>query len=286
MSPIARPVCSSDGGSVHDTLVTSGNGTAPRTAIATREADRRGRFPARRLAAAVRRAAPAIPVAISLAAAACGAARAGAPVPRPFPTTSPAVVATGADARAAPTGRWSGADFPRYLALVEEVETGGDCLARPAGGSALGCYQMTRAALVDAGFKDAAGRWRDNPWGIDSDDEFRRDRRAQDAAMLRYTARNWLRLEPCVRDLLGRTVGGVALDQAALVAGAHLLGATGVVRFVRCGLHARCLSREVAAGNGGRDNLRASALRRMQAARGLRVLAPAGGTGSRCGLRG
>ena len=290
MSPIARPACSSDGGSVHDTLVTSDSETPPRpapgTALATRGVERRGRSPARRLAATVRRAAPAIPVAISLAAAACGAARAGAPVPRPFPTTSPAVAATGSDARAAPPGRWSGADFPRYLALVEEVETGGDCLARPAGGSALGCYQMTRAALVDAGFKDAAGRWRDNPWGIDSDDEFRRDRRAQEAAMLRYTARNWLRLEPCVRDLIGRTVGGVALDQAALVAGAHLLGATGVVRFVRCGLHARCLSRQVAAGNGGRDNLRTSALRRMQAARGLRVLAPSGRTGSRCGLRG
>jgi hypothetical protein len=286
MSPIARPACSSDGGSAHDTLITSGNGTAPRTAIATREADLRSRFPTRCLAAAVRRAAPAIPVAISLAAAACGAARTGAPVPRPFPTTTPAVVETGADARAAPPGRWSGADFPRYLALVEEVETGGDCLARPAGGSALGCYQMTRAALVDAGFKDAAGGWRDNPWGVDSDDEFLRSRRAQDAAMLQYTARNWLRLEPCVQDLIGRTVGGVTLDQAALVAGAHLLGATGVVRFVRCGLHARCLSREVGAGNGGRDNLRASALRRMQAARGLRVLAPSGRTGSRCRLRG
>ena len=166
------------------------------------------------------------------------------------------------------------------------METGGDCLARPAGGSALGCYQMTRAALVDAGIKDASGHWRDNPWGVDSDDEFRRDRRAQDAAMLRYTARNWLRLEPCVRDLIGETVGGVALDQAALLAGAHLLGATGVLRFVRCGLHARCLSREVGAGNGGRHNLRASALRRMQAARGLRVLAPSRGTSSRCGLRG
>ena len=89
-----------------------------------------------------------------------------------------------------------------------------------------------------------------------------------------------------MRDLIGETVGGVALDQAALLAGAHLLGATGVVRFVRCGLHARCLSREVGAGNGGRRNLRASALRRMQAARGLRVLAPSRGTSSRCGLPG
>ena len=233
----------------------------------------------------VRLAAAAIPVAISLAAAACGAARAGAPVPRPFPVPPSAVVDTRAAPRPVALSRWSGADFPRYLALVEEVETGGDCLARPSGGSALGCYQMTHAALVDAGFKDAGGDWVDNPWGIDSDDEFRRNRPAQDTAMLRFTARNWLRLEPCVGDLIGKTVGGVALDQAALVAGAHLLGATGVVRFVRCGLHERCISPEVAAGNGGGHNLRASALRRMNAVRGLRVLASTAGAGSRCGLR-
>ena len=290
MSNIARAVFPSGGGSVPDTLIASGTETprrmAPRTASATRGVDRRGSSRTRRMALTLRQAARAIPVAISLAAAACGAARTSTPVPRPFPSVSAAVVETRADAYPASPGRWSGADFPRYLALVQEVETGGDCLARPAGGSALGCYQMTRAALVDAGFKDGGGGWRDNPWGIDSDDEFQRDRRAQDAAMLRYTARNWLRLEPCVRDMIGRTIGGVALDQAALVAGAHLLGATGIVRFVRCGLHARCLPPGIAAGNGGRDNLRASALRRMQAARGLRVLAPSGGAGSRCGLRG
>ena len=290
MSNNGRPVFSIDEGSVRDTLsdpdVETPRRMAPRTAFATRGVDRRGRSPTRSMAVTARLAAPAIPVAISLAAAACGAARAGAPVPRPFPSVSAAVVETRSDPHPASLGRWSGADFPRYLALVEEVETGGDCLARPAGGSALGCYQMTRAALVDAGFKDPGGDWRDNPWDIDSDDEFRRNRRAQETAMLRYTARNWLRLEPCVRDLVGRTVGGVALDQAALVAGAHLLGATGVVRFVRCGLHARCIPPEIGAGNGGRRNLRASALRRMHAARGLRVLAPAAGAGSRCGLRG
>ena len=187
-------------------------------------------------------------------------------------------------AGAAPAARRSGVDFPRYLAQVEAVETGGDCLARPAAGSALGCYQMTHAALVDAGLKNAGGGWVDNPWGVGSDDEFQRNRRAQDGAMLRYTARNWLRVEPCVRDLVGRTVGGVALDQAALVAGAHLLGATGVVRFVRCGLHVRCIPSWAAAGNGGSRNLHASALRRMRAARGLRVLAPASPRGARCGL--
>ena len=316
MSNIGQPVFpGNDGSDPHplvDPPVETPRRLDRRTAFAMRRVDRRGRAPTGRLAATRRLAARAVPVAIALATAACGAARTDAPVPRPFPTAPPAEavprpfptappagaaprpfptappagVETRSDAPAASPGGWSGADFPRYLALVEEVETGGDCLARPAGGSALGCYQMTRAALVDAGFKDAAGDWRDNPWDIDSDDEFQRNRRAQDAAMLQYTARNWLTLEPCVRDLIGKTVGGVALDQAALVAGAHLLGATGVVRFVRCGLHARCLPPEVAAGNGGRRHLRASALRRMRAARGLRVLAPAGGAGSGCGLRG
>ncbi len=234
---------------------------------------------------AVRRALIALPVAVSIAVAACGPARVGAPVPRPFPSPSGTVIDTGPEAHPVSTARWSGADFPRYLETVEEVETGGDCFARPAGGSAIGCYQMTRAALVDAGFKDAAGDWLDNAWGVDSDDEFKRNRRAQDAAMLRYTTQNWLRLEPCVRDLIGTTVGGVALDQAALVAGAHLLGATGLVRFVRCGLRARCISPEMAAWNGGRRNLRAVAVRRMHAVHGLRVLASTAGSGSRCGHR-
>lgn len=170
--------------------------------------------------------------------------------------------------------------------MVEQVETGGNCFARPAGGSALGCYQMTHAALIDAGLKDARGDWLDNAWGIDSDDEFQRNRRAQDAAMLRYTTNNWLALEPCVRDLIGATVRGVALDQAALVAGAHLLGVTGLVRFIRCGLHARCLSPQAVALNGGRRHLREIAIRRMTAARGLRILAPTAGSSSRCALRG
>ena len=234
---------------------------------------------------AVRRSLAAAPVAISIAVAACGPARMGAPVPQPFPSLPGAVIDPGSEAHPASMARWSGSDFPRYLEFVEEVETGGDCSARPTGSSAIGCYQMTRAALMDAGLQDAAGHWLDNAWGITSDDEFQSNRRAQDAAMLGYTTKNWLRLEPCVRDLIGTTVGGVALDQAGLVAGAHLLGATGLVRFVRCGLEARCISPETAARNGGSHNLRTSAVRRMHAMHGLSVLASTAGSGSRCGLR-
>ena len=191
----------------------------------------------------------------------------------------------GSEANPVSTAPGGGADFPRYLEMVEEVETGGDCSASPAGSSAIGCYQMTDAALMDAGLKDAAGDWLHNPWGIDSDDEFRRNRRAQAAAMLRYTTTNWRRLEPCLRDLIGTTVGGIALDQGALVAGAHLLGPTGLVRFVRCGLRAHCIPPPVAELNGGGHKLRAHAIRQMRAASGLRVLESQAGTGSRCGLR-
>ena len=240
------------------------------------------------MAVAARAASTAIPIAISIAFAACGPARTGAPVPRPFPSPSGPAIDAAPETRpgraaVAPSG---GADFPLYLAMLEEVETGGDCLARPPGGSAMGCYQMTHAALRDVGFKNAAGDWLDNEWGVDSDDDFQRNRRAQDAAMLRYTANNWLQVEPCLRDLIGRTVGGVVLDQAALVSGAHLLGASGLVRFVRCGLRARCVSPAAAAANGGSRSLRANAMRRMRAAYGLRVLASTAGSGSRCGLSG
>lgn len=241
---------------------------------------RRPAFAGRRDAA--NPAAAAVLAALCLAAAACGPGLAGAPVPRPFPSPNRVVIDDGVHPAAAVPG--SGADFLRYLEMLEEVETGGDCFARPAGSSALGCYQMTRAALTDAGFKDAAGDWQDNPWGIDADDEFQGNRPAQADAMLRYTTANWRRLEPCVRDLIGATVGGVALDQGALVAGAHLLGPTGLVRFVRCGLHERCLPPPAAKLNGGGQRLRADALRRMRAAQGLRILRSPGATGARCRL--
>ena len=235
--------------------------------------------------AGVRPVPTAIPIALSIVVAACGA-RTGAPVPRPFPSPSGTAIVTDSPARPASPAARSGTDFPRYLAMVEKVETGGNCFARPAGTSAVGCYQMTHAALVDAGLKDAGGDWLDNAWGIDSDREFQSNRGAQDTAMLRYTTNNWLALEPCVRDLIGATVRGVVLDQAALLAGAHLLGVAGLVRFVRCGLHARCVSPQAAALNGGRRHLREIAVRRMTAARGLRILASTAGSGSRCGLRG
>ena len=230
-------------------------------------------------------AAAAIPAAICLAVVACGPVLAGAPVPRPFPSPSGVVVENSSEANPVATVAGSGADFPRYLEMLEEIETGGDCLASPTGSSAIGCYQMTSAALMDAGFKDADGDWLNNPWGIDSDDEFRSNRHAQTAAMLRYTTTNWRRVEPCLRDVIGKTVGGIALDQGALVAGAHLLGPTGLVRFVRCGLQAHCIPPPVANLNGGGHKLRAIAIRRMSAAQGLRVLESPGGTRSRCGLR-
>ena len=239
------------------------------------------------MAVATRLAVTVVTVATSIAFTACGAARVGAPVPRPFPSPSNPATAPPPEARPAPLAPSSGgSDFVRYLAMLEELETGGNCFARPAAGSAMGCYQMTRAALRDVGLKDAAGDWLDNEWDIDSDEEFQRNRRAQATAVLRYTTNNWLQLEPCLGDLIGRTVGGVTLDQGALVAGAHLLGATGLIRFVRCGLRARCISSAAAALNGDRSLLRAHAVRRMHAARGLRVLAASAGPGSRCGLRG
>lgn len=239
------------------------------------------------MAVAVRLAATVVTVATSIAFTACGAARVGAPVPRPFPSPSSPTTAPPSEARSAPVAPSSGgADFVRYLAMLEELETGGNCFARPVAGSAMGCYQMTRAALQDAKLKDAAGDWLDNEWNIDSDEEFLRNRHAQVAAVLRYTTNNWLQLEPCLRDYVGRTVGGVTLDQGALVAGAHLLGATGLIRFVRCELRASCISPEAAALNGNRRLLRANAVRRMHAARGLRILAARAGSGSRCGLQG
>ena len=225
------------------------------------------------------RLAAALLAALSLGAAACGSRSIA---PQPFPSPDRPVVQRPAGAFTSARG---GPDFPRYLRMVAAVESGGNCLVRHAGSSAIGCYGMTRAALVDAGLKDRRGRWRDNAWGIDSDDEFRRNRRAQDAAMLQYTAKNWRVLEPCMRDVMGRKIAGVVIDQAALIAGAHLLGVHDLIRFVRCGMRTRCISRQSAEANGGARNLRALAIRRMQAVRGMRVVHAGSGSASQCAIR-
>jgi len=166
----------------------------------------------------------------------------------------------------------SDAGVQEFLRLVEEHETGGDCTRRPREGSALGCYQMTTGALRDVGLKDSAGRWLPNPWSITSDEEFQDNRAANDYAMKQYARLNWYWLRCNVKEAACRGMNGVRLDAAALLTGAHFLGAGGMNSFVACGMGEDCISDTVVAWNGGdRAAVHRTLRRRMEETTGLDI---------------
>ena len=153
----------------------------------------------------------------------------------------------------------------RFFELIAAAESGGNCTATSGSSSAMGCYQMTEGALQDAGFKDETGGWVANEFGITSDEEFLANPQANYAAMVAYTEANWRALacgaKARICDVLP---AGFRLDAAALLTGAHILGATGVQRFLDCGMRGSCLSAAaVEANRVGRERFRDIVVRRM-----------------------
>lgn len=117
--------------------------------------------------------------------------------------------------------------------------------------SAVGCYQLTTAALADVGWKSRTGDWLDNPWNIRSDDEFAANYAAQNAALDHYTALNWQRLGK-TRSLVGQRIGDVKVTEGGLLAAAHFLGPGGMRELSECGFRPDCIPEAAAAANGGR----------------------------------
>lgn len=117
--------------------------------------------------------------------------------------------------------------------------------------TATGRYQFTQAALVDAGWFEkesgvtsddfgegewSNGSWKENPYGISSRQEFMENQEAQDHLMEQYTKNNWNTLERLgTTDYAGAEWNGVILDDAALLAGSHLLGPAGLDEYLRNG---------------------------------------------------
>lgn len=154
----------------------------------------------------------------------------------------------------------------QFFYLTAAAESGGNCAAISGSSSAMGCYQMTDGALQDAGFKDETGAWVPNEFGITSDAEFLENPEANYAAMAAYTAANWRALTCDAKGLICDVMpGNFRLDAAALLAGAHILGATGVSRFLDCSMRSSCLSDRAVRANGvGREGLRDIVVRRME----------------------
>ncbi len=150
----------------------------------------------------------------------------------------------------------SSIDCSSYRAQVIRHEVGGcgwseRCLAQNPHSSAVGCYQMTNAALADVGWKTRSGEWISNPWGITSDREFATDIDAQNEAFDHYTALNWQRLGS-TRSLVGTEVGQVRVTEGGLLAATHFLGPGGMRHFANCGLRPDCIPDAAASANGGR----------------------------------
>ena len=107
--------------------------------------------------------------------------------------------------------------------------------------------------MFDLGLKNRDGTWIvPNEFGIESDEDFKGDRRANDTVMKRYTTLNWrYLLAHChgLSDLIGKRAYGIVLDPPSVLAGAHLLGHNGICRFMRCGMHETCIDEDIAEEN-------------------------------------
>lgn len=154
----------------------------------------------------------------------------------------------------------------------------------PERGGYLGLYQMSEAALVDAGYyiqddtpniNDWEGTWTGRD-GIDNKEDFLANAQAQTNAVTAYHRKLWGYVQDMgLDDLVGEEQQGVTVTQSGLLAGAHLLGASGLSRCL-AGIPDAC-----ADGNG------TSALTYMGILGGYDVTSitmPGGGNGSGGGL--
>ena len=139
----------------------------------------------------------------------------------------------------------------RFVAMIASQESGGLCSETSGTSSAMGCYQMTNAALRDIGWKDRDNEWLENEFGIESDGQFLANEEAQYVAMVEFTKLTWRRLPPDAKAAVCGTFDGFQLDHAGLLTGAHILGVVGVTEFIRCQMAPDCLRPAAVRANGG-----------------------------------
>lgn len=135
---------------------------------------------------------------------------------------------------------------PEYRDLIVAKEANG--IASPLeafnrtrdGTEVLGKYQMNRNALVDAGFKNADGSWKEgNALGINSDEEFLRGPRAKaarDAAFEAVSRRNEqqvksMGLDKKIGSKIDGIKAGIEVTETGLAAAAHRAGVGSVKEY-------------------------------------------------------
>lgn len=117
--------------------------------------------------------------------------------------------------------------------------------------TATGKYQFTQGVLVDAGLYErdgspsqsdfgggewSNGAWKDNEFGVKSREDFMKNEAAQEYVFKKYSKNNWDTMERLgTTKHLGKTVNGVKIDEASLLAGSHFLGAGGMHEYLENG---------------------------------------------------
>ena len=128
-----------------------------------------------------------------------------------------------------------------FLDALGERESGGDYGVVNTLGY-LGKYQFGELALIDVGYYTADGTpandWRTGYWtgkeGVESKADFLADGAAQEHAIRAYMKLQWAYLGETQR-YAGQVIGGIAITESGLLAGAHLLGAGAVAAFLDAG---------------------------------------------------
>jgi hypothetical protein len=124
-------------------------------------------------------------------------------------------------------------EFAAWAAAIRQKESTDNYSSDQNNGEHLGAYQLSPAALQDAGFQDRNGNWTAlaQSFGVNSTSDFLASHNAQDLAFERFTAKNWQYLAQH-RTYIGSTVDGIYITEPGLLAGAHLVGYRQVEEFL------------------------------------------------------
>ncbi|MGX2040262.1 hypothetical protein ACWJKU_09020 [Methylocaldum sp. MU1018] len=138
---------------------------------------------------------------------------------------------------------WAIADmYLAFLASLAQRESSGDPTKTNESGH-LGLYQMSEAALVEAGYyrpdgtitNDWSGQWTGKD-GIYSKNDYLNDATAQNNAVQAYHQKLWSDIEAEGLDqMIGQTANGAPVTPSGLLAGAHLIGAHGLAKCLSSG---------------------------------------------------
>ncbi|MGX2030418.1 MULTISPECIES: DUF3262 family protein [Methylocaldum] len=138
---------------------------------------------------------------------------------------------------------WAIADmYQAFLASLAQRESSGDPTKTNESGH-LGLYQMSEAALIEAGYyrpdgtttNDWSGQWTGKD-GIYSKNDYLNGSTAQNNAVQAYHHKLWSYIEAEGLDqMISQTANGAPVTPSGLLVGAHLIGAHGLAKCLSSG---------------------------------------------------